>query len=162
MDTVDKKTRSRIMASVRQKDTAPEIRLRCALHKLGFRYVTNDRRLPGSPDLVLPKYRAVIFIHGCFWHNHGCKRSTVPETRTDFWRTKFVANRERDTRKVTDLRRKGWRVKVIWECQIERAELARRQAEIAAKWLIRLSPGPNSSLTIAKGQRHPKTRAAER
>jgi DNA mismatch endonuclease (patch repair protein) len=116
MDTVDKKTRSRIMASVGQKGTKPEMILRRELHRMGFRYLVNDKRLPGSPDLVFPKYHAAIFVHGCFWHRHGCKYSTVPETRREFWEEKFLANRTRDRRKLSNLRKSGLRVKVVWEC----------------------------------------------
>ena len=119
MDTVDEKTRSRIMASVRQKGTGPELRLRKALHRLGFRYRLNDNKLPGSPDLVFPKYKAVIFVHGCFWHRHGCKASTTPKTRRDFWLAKFKANVERDEAKIEALKAKGWRVLVVWECSLK-------------------------------------------
>ena len=116
MDTVDKKTRSRIMASVRQRDTGPEIMLRSALHRAGLRYRLHDRTLPGSPDLVFPRYNAVVFVHGCYWHSHGCYKSTVPKSRRDFWEAKFSANRERDRRKVALLRDAGWRVLTVWEC----------------------------------------------
>ena len=119
MDTVDKKTRSRIMSSVGQKSTGPEIRLRKALHRLGFRYRLNVKLLPGSPDLVFPKYHAVIFVHGCFWHRHGCKASTTPETRGDFWTAKFNANVERDRSNTEALLNKGWRVMVVWECSLK-------------------------------------------
>jgi len=120
MDTVDKNTRSRIMRSVRRKDTGPELSLRKALHKKGFRYRLHDKKLPGSPDLVFPKYKAVIFVHGCFWHRHGCKRSTNPSTRIDFWESKFEANIERDERNVNDLEKEGWRVLIVWECEIDK------------------------------------------
>jgi len=119
MDTVDKKTRSRIMASVGQKDTKPEIALRRELHRIGFRYLVNDKRLPGSPDLVFPKYRAVIFVHGCFWHRHGCKYSTTPKSRKKFWENKFLANKIRDKNKLYILRKSGWRIKVVWECKLK-------------------------------------------
>jgi len=118
MDTVDQRTRSKIMAAVGQKNTKPEMTLRKVLHAMGFRYVINDKRLPGSPDLVLPKYCTVIFVHGCFWHRHGCKYSTLPETRKEFWEEKFEANMKRDRRKISELRKRGWKVKVIWECQL--------------------------------------------
>ena len=118
-DTVDPEIRSRIMASVKQRDTGPEVRLRKALHRLGYRYKLNVKSLPGSPDLVFPRYKAVIFVHGCFWHAHGCKYSSVPSTRTEFWKEKFRANRERDVRKVDQLVKAGWRVLVVWECTIK-------------------------------------------
>jgi DNA mismatch endonuclease, patch repair protein len=117
MDTVDKKTRSRIMASVGQRDTGPEMRLRRNLHRRGLRYRLHDRKLPGSPDLVFPRFHAVIFVHGCFWHVHkGCKFSTAPSSRKKFWREKFKANRSRDTRNCKALLASGWRVLVVWEC----------------------------------------------
>lgn len=119
MDTVDRSTRSKIMASVRQKSTGPEMRLRRALHKIGFRYRVNDNNLPGSPDLVFPKYKAVIFVHGCFWHRHGCKATTTPKTRREFWKAKFNANIERDRSNTEALLNKGWRVMVVWECSLK-------------------------------------------
>ena len=119
MDTVDKETRSRIMSSVGQKDTGPETLLRSALHKVGLRYRLHDRSLPGSPDLVFPRYRAVIFVHGCYWHSHGCYRSTVPKTRREFWEGKFRTNRERDERNIALLRKRGCRVLIVWECVLK-------------------------------------------
>src|ERR1700739_1924828 len=100
MDTVDKATRSRIMSRVGQKDTGAETVLRSMLHKAGFRYRLYDRTLPGSPDLVLPRFGAVIFVHGCYWHLHGCYKSTVPKSRRTFWTEKFNANRQRDARNI--------------------------------------------------------------
>lgn len=120
MDTVNKATRSKIMRSVPQRGTTPEIRLRKALHRRGFRYRINDKRLPGSPDIVFPKYHAVIFVHGCFWHRHGCKYTTTPSTRKEFWKAKFRANVERDKRNEEKLIELGWRVLVIWECEIKK------------------------------------------
>lgn len=119
MDTVDRKTRSKIMKSVPQKDTKPEMRLRKALHGMGFRYRLHDKRLPGSPDLVFPKLKAVIFVHGCFWHRHGCKQTTTPATRKDFWEAKFNANVERDNKNVRELEEAGWRVMIVWECELK-------------------------------------------
>lgn len=138
MDTVDKATRSRIMRSVRQKNTGPEMRLRSALHKRGLRFRLHDRRLPGSPDLVLPKFGAVIFVHGCYWHRHGCYRSTTPTSRTEFWTEKFDANKVRDARNIAGLREIGWRVMTVWECAligktaIEPEELIER----VISWLV--------------------------
>jgi len=122
MDTVDRKTRSKIMKSVPQKDTKPEMRLRKALHGLGFRYRLHDKRLPGSPDLVFPKHKIVIFVHGCFWHRHGCKQTTTPTTRKDFWEAKFKANAERDSKNVRELESAGWRVMTVWECELKKAD----------------------------------------
>jgi DNA mismatch endonuclease (patch repair protein) len=119
MDTVDRQTRSKIMASVGQKDTGAELLLRRALHKIGLRYRLHDRLLPGSPDLVLPRFRAVIFVHGCYWHSHGCYRSTIPKSHRQFWIEKFHANQSRDTRKASYLLRSGWRVLTVWECALK-------------------------------------------
>ena len=116
MDTVDKETRSRIMSSVGQKNTGAETALRFALHVAGLRYRLHDRTLPGSPDLVFPKYGALIFVHGCYWHSHGCYKSTVPKSRRQFWQDKFKANQERDERNVRLLQEQGWRVLTVWEC----------------------------------------------
>ena len=137
MDTVDKQTRSRIMASVGQKNTGAETALRCALHAAGLRYRLHDRKLPGSPDLVFPRYRAVIFVHGCYWHSHGCYKSTVPKSRREFWQDKFEANRERDERNVRLLRDHGWRVLTVWECVLKgkTAEPAEDVAEAVKEWL---------------------------
>lgn len=130
MDTVDKATRSKIMASVGQKDTGPEKLLRAALHKRGLRYRLHDRSLPGSPDLVFPRFRAVIFVHGCYWHAHSCYRSTLPKTRRDFWSKKFKDNKERDERKVRQLLETGWRVLIVWECVLV-GKIALPSSEIA-------------------------------
>ena len=109
-----------MMASIRGRNTRPEMALRRALHRLGFRYRLHDRKLPGHPDLVLPKYRAVIFVHGCFWHRHsGCRYATNPATNTEFWERKFRENVERDERNIGKLRGQGWRIAVIWECALK-------------------------------------------
>lgn len=118
MDTVDRHTRSRIMAAVGQKNTGAEMKLRRALHRSGLRYRLHDRKLPGSPDLVLPRFHAVVFVHGCYWHAHGCHRSTVPKSRKVFWTEKFDANRERDERNIASLLEEGWRVLIVWECTL--------------------------------------------
>lgn len=122
MDTVDKATRSWIMSRVRQRNTGPELYLRRELHRLGFRYRLHDRKLPGSPDLVFHKFRAVIFVHGCFWHAHDCKFGAPPSSRKRFWTKKFKANRIRDKKKIDSLVAQGWRVLVVWECFIKRKE----------------------------------------
>jgi len=119
VDTVDRQTRSRIMGSVGQKNTGAELLLRKALHHDGLRYRLHDRSLPGSPDLVFPRFRAVVFVHGCYWHSHGCYRSTVPKSRNDFWIEKFHANRARDDRNVRLLLEDGWRVFTVWECALK-------------------------------------------
>lgn len=118
MDTVDGVTRSKIMSRVRGKDTGPELIIRKALHRSGFRYRLHAKDLPGSPDLVFPKYKAVIFVNGCFWHRHGCHMTTTPKTRQAFWEKKFKENVERDKRVVEELIGAGWRVLTIWECTL--------------------------------------------
>ena len=137
MDTVDKEMRSRIMSSVRQKNTGAETALRSVLHGAGLRYRLHDRTLPGSPDLVFPKHRALIFVHGCYWHSHGCYKSTVPKSRRQFWQDKFKANRERDQRNVRLLREEGWRVLIVWECILKgkTAEPAENVANAVKAWL---------------------------
>jgi len=137
MDTVAPDIRSKIMASVGQKNTGVEILLRKALHRRGLRYRLHDRSLPGSPDLVFPRFRAVIFVHGCYWHAHGCHRSTVPKTRNAFWAAKFAANKARDAKKAKALRSLGWRVMTVWECAL-RGKTARSSEAIAKRvqaWL---------------------------
>ncbi len=106
------------MSRIRGKDTKPEMLIRRGLHALGLRYRLHDRTLPGRPDLVFPKYRTAIFIHGCFWHAHGCALSKLPATRQDFWHTKLAANAARDCNAIDALQAAGWRVLVIWECAL--------------------------------------------
>jgi DNA mismatch endonuclease (patch repair protein) len=119
-DVVDAATRSRMMAGIRAKDTSPELLIRRSLHQLGFRFRLHDKRLPGKPDLVLPKHGTVIFVHGCFWHRHNCPAFKWPATRSEFWRTKFERNCENDRHQVKALREMGWRVCVIWECSVRK------------------------------------------
>lgn len=120
-DTVDKATRSRMMARVRCQDTRPEMLVRSGLHRLGFRFRLYARDLPGRPDLVLRKYSAAVFVHGCYWHRHeGCRYATMPATRPEFWQEKFEANVRRDRRHQKMLREAGWGVFVIWECALRR------------------------------------------
>ena len=107
------------MSRIGGKDTKPEIIVQRFLFSKGFRYRKNDPRYPGKPDIVLPKYNTVVFVHGCFWHGHeGCKSSTLPKTRTDFWRNKIEDNMIRDQRNIQKLEDQGWNVIVVWECEI--------------------------------------------
>jgi DNA mismatch endonuclease (patch repair protein) len=109
------------MRRVGQASTAPELIVRKTLHHLGFRYLLNDKRLPGSPDLVFPSRRCVIFVHGCFWHGHRCKHGRIaPKTNTAYWGRKILDNRSRDARKRRELRRLGWSVLEIWQCQVRK------------------------------------------
>ena len=118
-DVFSPEKRSSIMRAVKSKDTKPEITLRKALHALGLRYRLNVRALPGKPDLVFPKYRTVIFVHGCFWHGHDCKRGArVPKTNRAYWVEKINRNRSRDAKNERNLAAIGWRTIVIWECEV--------------------------------------------
>ncbi|WP_256326113.1 very short patch repair endonuclease [Sphingomonas sp. NFR15] len=115
--------RSRLMARVKGKDTKPELLVRRALHALGYRFRLHRRELPGRPDIVLPRYRTAIFIHGCFWHRHPeCSKASMPKTRVDFWREKFETNIDRDGRNIAALRELGWQVLVVWECETKQIE----------------------------------------
>jgi DNA mismatch endonuclease (patch repair protein) len=123
------------MGRVRQRDTKPELLLRRALHRLGFRYRVNHRQLPGSPDLVFPSRKAVVFVNGCFWHDHaGCRFATKPQARKDFWAEKFQANRERDQRNYAVLKAEGWRTLIVWECSLKGTKLDATIKRVA-KWL---------------------------
>jgi DNA mismatch endonuclease, patch repair protein len=116
-DIVDSKTRSRMMAGIQGKNTKPELIVRKYLHSKGFRYRLHDKKLPGSPDIVLRKYQLAIFVHGCFWHRHkGCKYATTPVQNRKKWLLKFRQNKERDQRQINQLIQTGWKVLVIWEC----------------------------------------------
>jgi len=120
--------RSRIMACVRSTNTKPEILVRRILHSLGYRYRTHNRKLPGTPDIVLTKRRKAIFVHGCFWHRHNCKRgSSTPQSNRKYWIAKFTRNRERDSLNRRSLNKLGWNVLVIWECWIARPEFIKRK-----------------------------------
>ena len=112
------------MSGIRGANTQPERHVRSALHRAGLRFRINSRKLPGRPDIVLPKYRAVVFVHGCFWHRHnGCRYATSPSTNRDFWAKKFDGNVKRDSRNSRALRRLGWRVYTVWECDIRRGSM---------------------------------------
>ena len=118
VDIVDPKTRSRMMAGIRSTNTKPELTIRRALHRKGLRYRVHSKAIPGRPDLVFPRYRAVVFIHGCFWHGHECSFFRMPSTRPDFWNSKIMTNRKRDERVRTALADAGWRQLTIWECAV--------------------------------------------
>ncbi len=118
-DIVAPNVRSRMMAGIRGRDTKPELVLRRGLHQAGFRYRLHARDLPGKPDLVFPKYRAVIFAHGCFWHGHDCALFRWPSTRQDFWRDKITGNVKRDETVKARLLAEGWRVLTVWECAMK-------------------------------------------
>lgn len=118
-DIVSTAVRSRMMASIRSRDTKPEMAVRRYLHSLGFRYRLSPRELPGRPDLVLSRHKAAVFVHGCFWHGHDrCRLAKVPTTRVEFWTKKISINKQRDAMATAKLRALGWRVAIIWECAL--------------------------------------------
>lgn len=135
VDIVDTKTRSRMMSGIRGKNTKPEIAIRKRLFAEGFRYRIHDKRLPGKPDLVLPKYSAVIFVNGCFWHGHDCKLFKLPSSNQDFWKKKIGDTVTRDVKNHAELIHANWRVLVIWECairgrsQVDMDDVIRKTAE---------------------------------
>ncbi|MER9641419.1 DNA mismatch endonuclease Vsr [Mesorhizobium sp. M0239] len=135
MDVVDAATRSRMMAGIKGKNTRPEVMLRRALHSRGIRFRLHTTKLPGRPDIVFPRFGAVCFVHGCFWHRHaGCGFATTPRTRGEFWQSKFLANVDRDRRNQRELIIAGWRVAVVWECAL-RARGVDTAAAGLAHWL---------------------------
>ena len=119
MDIFDKSKRSQLMAKVKQKNTAPEIIVRKFLFSKGFRYRINVKSLSGTPDIVLSKYKTVIFVHGCFWHGHTCRAGHLPSSNLDYWVTKIEKNIERDNREINELEKLGWNVVVIWQSEIK-------------------------------------------
>ena len=124
MDKITPEQRHYTMSRIRGKDTKPEILVRKYLFSEGFRFRKNDKRYPGHPDIVLPKYKTVVFVNGCFWHGHeGCKYYTIPKTNTDFWVAKVQRNQARDRSDVEKLSQMGWNVITIWECQLEKASM---------------------------------------
>lgn len=140
MDVFSPEKRSQVMSKIRSKDTKPEKTIRSILHKLGFRFRINRKDLPGKPDIVLPKYKTVIFVHGCFWHQHeGCKIASKPKSNSEFWKKKFSRNIERDRKNQEELRLMGYRVITIWECGIK---------------IIRKSPEVLSTVVLKIGDSH--------
>lgn len=120
-DIWSKEKRSAVMSRIRSKDTKPEVMLRKALFALGFRYLIHNKALPGKPDIVLPKYKTVIFVHGCFWHYHSeCREGRLPNTNSVFWKDKLMKNIARDQKHQLELRQSGWNVLIFWECEIEK------------------------------------------
>lgn len=118
-DIVDRETRSRMMSGIRSRNTRNEIIVRKKLFSRGFRYRINDRKLPGTPDIVLQKYNAIIFIHGCFWHGHSCTLFRLPSTNIQFWNDKISGNQKRDKLVIAKLRENSWRIAIIWECALK-------------------------------------------
>ncbi len=125
VDTLSSEKRSWNMSRIQGKDTKPELLLRSMLHQTGFRFRRHDSRLPGRPDIVLPKYKSVIFVNGCFWHRHkGCKYAYMPKSRLEFWRKKFEATVLRDQKKTGQLLEEGWKVLTVWECDLKKNQEA--------------------------------------
>lgn len=121
MDIWTKEKRSDVMSKIGSKNTKPELILRSALFKKGFRYRVHRKDLPGKPDIVLPKYKTIIFVHGCFWHYHkDCREGRIPSTNSNFWKTKLLKNVEKDEKNVKSLQEMGWKVMVVWECELEK------------------------------------------
>jgi DNA mismatch endonuclease, patch repair protein len=136
VDVVDSATRSRMMSGIRGRDTKPEVLIRSLLQRRGFRFRLDVRELPGRPDIVLPRYRAVVLVHGCFWHGHNCPLFKWPSTRPEFWRAKIDRNRTNDARALAALTAQGWRVAVIWECALRGASQdPQAVVERLATWL---------------------------
>lgn len=146
-DIVDKQTRSRMMAGIKGKNTKPELVLRRALHARGFRYRLHSKNVPGRPDLVFPKHHAIVFVHGCFWHRHeGCRYTTTPSTRPEFWQAKFDANVIRDAAIRGQLIETGWRVSTVWECSLRKTDQLATTVELLAAWL----PSDSSQLEVGE------------
>lgn len=136
-DIVDAATRSRMMSGIRGANTRPELMIRKALHARGFRYRLHPRNVPGKPDMAFPRYRAAVFVHGCFWHGHDCPLFRLPGTRSEFWAAKIARNRQRDAAVAVQLKQAGWRALTIWECAIrgKNAPGLQRVVTEAAAWL---------------------------
>ena len=157
-DVVDRATRSRMMAGIRATNTRPELRLRRALHRLGYRFRLHDKGLPGRPDVVLPRYRAAIFVHGCFWHRHaGCHWCSTPASNEPFWSKKFATNVARDRVDKNALHEAGWRVGTVWECALRGDELERTLGDLD-RWLR--SDRPEYESPLVREQAHEGTRSS--
>jgi DNA mismatch endonuclease (patch repair protein) len=128
VDRLTPERRSWLMSRVGSKNTSPEIRVRRAAHALGLRFRLHRKNLPGTPDLIFPKYRVAIFVHGCFWHRHqGCSKASMPKTGISMWQAKFERNVERDAENISKLTMLGWRVEIIWECETKSSELMKQR-----------------------------------
>ncbi len=135
-DILSPEQRSRVMSKIHDKNTKIERMVRSQLHRKGFRFRLHLKLLPGQPDIVLPKYRAVIFVHGCFWHgHHGCKASSLPSTRAEFWRKKIAETRKRDKDKNRELEGLGWRIAIIWQCSLKNKISFANTIDNLADWI---------------------------
>ncbi len=136
-DFMTPKQRSQAMSKVRGVNTKPEKLIRSHLHRQGFRFRINNPNLPGKPDIVLKKFNAVIFVHGCFWHNHkGCKKSKLPKTRKEFWKKKITDTVMRDQRNIANLMKLGWRIAIVWECGTKKKDDLENIIKKLSKWII--------------------------
>lgn len=136
-DIVSPEVRSKMMSGIRGKNTRPEMKVRCGLHAAGYRYRLHQKTLPGKPDIVLPRYKAVIFVHGCFWHGHLCHLFKWPSSQNEFWKQKIEGNIKKDMENNATLSKAGWRIMVIWECAIKGRDRWPFEALIAetSRWL---------------------------
>lgn len=149
VDTLTEEQRSWNMSRIRSRNTKPEIKVRSILHRMGYRFSLH-RKLPGSPDIVLPKYRTVIFVHGCFWHRHkGCRNASAPGTRPAFWQKKFTDNISRDEKNCAELKKLGWKVIVIWECEVKSGP--RQLGQMLIRKMSR-NKDPSTIYTIPSGR----------
>ncbi|MBX8607110.1 very short patch repair endonuclease [Pseudomonas cichorii] len=138
VDIVDVATRSRMMSGIHGKNTSPELLIRKALHARGFRFRIHAKNLPGKPDLLFPKYKSALFIHGCFWHGHACRYFKIPKTRPEFWLEKIGKNQSRDSLQEDALKAMGWRVLIVWECAVRsmKKEKSSLLIDLITDWLI--------------------------
>jgi DNA mismatch endonuclease (patch repair protein) len=171
-DHLTEERRSWNMSRIKGNNTKPEVQLRSLLHRAGYRFTVNapnNKKLPGRPDIVLPRYKTIIFVHGCFWHRHpGCNQATTPKTRTQFWQNKFAKNVVRDKRNIEELKSLGWNVIVVWECELKRfppPPRLRRDMERGLKGLILLRQGYGGQESLkqllARGKATPLLAAEE-
>lgn len=147
-DVVDQVTRSRMMSGIRGKNTKPELALRRQLHALGMRYRLHSKKLPGHPDMVFQKWRTVVFVHGCFWHLHGCRLSKMPTTRREFWNKKLSGNRARDAKTIAMLLDAGWRCVVVWECALRGKSGRENLPDLANKLATWIRGGKENILEV--------------
>lgn len=134
VDTFSKETCSYVMSRIKCKDTKPEIIVRSYLFSRGLRFRKNDKRYPGSPDIVLPKYKTIVFVHGCFWHLHeGCKYARIPKSNVDYWEKKLYRNRERDKHNQKELEKMGWNVITVWECELKKDNVEQTLEDLYAQ-----------------------------
>jgi DNA mismatch endonuclease, patch repair protein len=149
VDHLTREQRSHNMRAVPSRNTVPEILARKAAHRLGFRFRLHRTDLPGSPDFVLPRHTVAVFVHGCFWHGHGCRRSKLPQSNVEFWESKIGKNRVRDRKAVVELRKLGWRVVTLWQCQL--TDIAATEKRISTSVLRSKTPGRNRPKVMQRG-----------